>query len=84
MNSICIPVPNTHRNSTIELEVTIDGRRRVMNYRVETIEWDRTTTSATQISRLRDFVATYDRSWELVQIGRPSGDVVSVTFRSCK
>jgi len=81
MSAICIPIPDLHKHTTVGLEVTIDGERRVMNYRVESFNWSTASQPAERIAKLRSFVADYDRSWELVQIGPPDGDVVSITFR---
>lgn len=81
MSAICIPIPDLHKYTTVGLEVTIEGKRHVMNYRVESLAWDDNTGTTQRINGLRDFLAEYDSTWELVQIGPPDGGVISVTFR---
>ena len=81
MSTICIPIPDLHKHSTVGLEVTIDGKRHVMNYRIDSFAWESHLQPTDRIARLREFLADYDSSWDLVQIGPPDGEVISVTFR---
>lgn len=82
MNEICIHVPSLRDNQTVEVEVTIDGKKRHMNYRVESFDWTHGGQDTPgRIDRLRAMIDTYDPAWELVQIGVPDGDVVPVMFR---
>lgn len=82
MNEICIHVPSLRENQTVDVEVTVNGEKQLMNYRVESIDWTlggRDITS--RIAYLRSRINGYDEGWELVQIGIPDGDVVPVMFR---
>lgn len=81
MSMICIPIPDLHKHATVGVEVTINGERRVMNYRVESFPWTEDAYTTARIDELRHFVADYDSTWELVQIGPPDGGLISVTFR---
>ena len=81
MSVVCIPVPDLHVHKTVGLEVTVDGKKRVMNYRVESVPWDENARPTERIDELRDFLAEYDESWDLVQIGPPDGGMVPLTFR---
>lgn len=80
MNQICVRIPDLHEARTVELEVTVGGRKHFMNYRVESLDLTGVSESA-RISTLREFIRSYDEHWELVSIGRPSGSLVPVTFR---
>ena len=81
MSQICINVPTFRTNHTIGLEVTLDGKKHVMNYRVEAIEWPEHCTPEERIELLRAYIRGYDDGWELVNIG-PAGDgVIPMTFR---
>ncbi len=77
MREICIHLPPMGAEDTIELELTLNGRKHLMSYRVETIEGGRRD----KISRLRRFIESYDPEWELVQIGSPGDDHVALMFR---
>ena len=81
MSQICINVPTFRANHTIELEVTVDGKKSVMNYRVESVEWPDHLTPTERIEVLRNYISNYQEGWELVNIG-PAGDgLIPVTFR---
>jgi len=81
MSKICIHVPDTQPTHTIGLEVTLDGQKKVATYRVESFDWPSDLTSIERITRLRDYVNTYPRDWELVQIGPSAHGTVPITFR---
>lgn len=82
MNEICIHVPTLRDEQTVEVEVTVNGERRLMNYRVESFDWTLGGRDVRgRIDRLRSLINAYDPEWELVQIGIPDGDLVPVMFR---
>lgn len=82
MNEICIHVPTLRDEQTVEVEVTVNGVRRLMNYRVESFDWTLGGQDIRgRIDRLRSLIDSYDPEWELVQIGIPDGDLVPVMFR---
>ena len=82
MNEICIHVPSLRENQTVDVEVTVNGEKQLMNYRVESIDWTAGGRDiTTRIAYLRTRINEYDEGWELVQIGIPDGDVVPVMFR---
>jgi len=82
MNEICIHVPSMRENQTVDVEVTINGEKHLMNYRVESIDWTHGGRDISgRIAFLRSQINEYDEGWELVQIGIPDGDLVPVMFR---
>ena len=82
MREICIQVPAFRENETVDVEVTVNGKKQHLNYRVENFDWS-ASDSVTQnkIEKLRELITGYDSGWDLVQIGIPDGDVVPVMFR---
>jgi hypothetical protein len=66
---------------SLEMDVTVGGTRHLMQYRVETLEWDPGTTPDGRIDQLRDYIQAYDNAWEVVQIGAPGPQSVPITFR---
>ena len=83
MNEICIHLPDIEPRQTLELEVTLNGKKRMMNYRIETVDWSAAGPSTPhRIAHLRAFIDAYDPAWDLVQIGTPdAGGHVPVMFR---
>ncbi len=80
MAQICIPTPPLDQIRTVDVQVTIDGRARHAQYRVETLYWADGTIE--RMDMLRSFIAERRNShWLLVQIGSPSDDRVPVLFR---
>jgi hypothetical protein len=84
MKEICIRVPSLEPEQTVEVEVTVNGRRQLTNYRVESFDWTLGGTETRgRIERLRSMIKSYDEGWELVQIGVAEGHLVPVMFRRC-
>lgn len=84
MREICIQVPDMGSENTVEVAVTVNGEKRLTNYRVEAFDWQRAGTSDStfnRIERLRAMIDGYDPGWELVQIGIPDRGLVPVMFR---
>lgn len=81
MSQICINVPTFRANHTIGLEVTLDGKKHVMNYRVESVQWPEHLNSEERIEVLRTYIRDYDKNWELVNIGPADSGLIAVTFR---
>ncbi len=82
MKEVCIHLPSLQPGDTLELELKLNGKKRLVNYRVETYFWrEDTRTTGDKITRLRHFVENYDDEWELVQIGSPGDDRVAVMFK---
>ncbi|MEM1128860.1 MAG: hypothetical protein AAGI71_19610 [Bacteroidota bacterium] len=83
MPQVCIHIPATRPDQSVEVGVSIDGVRRIMDYRVLTCDWTAGGTDPVgRYDRLRRFVQQYQDEWELVQIGRPDrNDRIPVTFR---
>lgn len=68
----------------LQVEVTADGTRHLMEYRIETVTWGSDVTPEERAEEIRKFLANYDPSWSLVQIGAPGDGVVPITFRKCR
>lgn len=91
MRDICIPIPHFGENQIAEVEVTVNGKKRKFNFRVESFEWDgvidksKDVLSQTEekVKKLKENIEGYDKSWELVQIYTPSqnSEHIQVLFR---
>ncbi len=81
MSQICINVPTFQAQHTIGVEVTLDGQKHVMNYRVESVDWPEGLSPEHRIDILRTYSRDYDKGWELVTIGPANGGLIPMTFR---
>jgi hypothetical protein len=79
MAQICIPTPPLNEIRTVDVQVTIDGRARHAQYRVETLHWP--PEARERLAMLQSFIAERREEWLLVQIGSPSEDRVPILFR---
>ncbi|MFC2134320.1 hypothetical protein ACFLTH_06840 [Bacteroidota bacterium] len=91
MKDICIPIPHFGENQIAEVEVTVNGKKKKFNYRVESFEWDGVidknqdmlTQTEEKVKKLKENIEGYDKSWDLVQIYTPSqgSEHIQVLFR---
>lgn len=86
MKDVSIPLPDFLEKQIAEIEVTINGKKRRYNFRVESFRWEPEAEAWTvdqKIDRLREKIESYNKSWELIQIFKPKEDskFVQVLFR---
>lgn len=89
MKEICIPIPHFGEHQIAEVEVTVNGKKKKYNFRVESFPWSVEDTDAAasstemKINALRGLIETYDDSWDLVQIFTPREEAtnIQVLFR---
>jgi hypothetical protein len=96
MSYIAIPIPNLPGKQDIEIEVTINGQKQALHYRVELFYWGdcfgfgQSTPSfehnpigkgsLDRVECIRQHLSSYDQDWALYYIGAPTDDFVPVTF----
>jgi len=83
MREICIPISDFGDDEIAEVMLTVGQRKVNYSFRVESFPWniegvrienddsDGNHATLEQIILLRKELATYDKSWELVQIFTP-------------
>jgi hypothetical protein len=93
MKEICIPIPHFGEHQIAEVEVTVNGKKKKYNYRVESFPWgleeseadllNNTSETQIKINHLRQLLDEYDDVWEIVQIFNPneSAKHIQVLFR---
>lgn len=93
MNDICVPIPRIPEAKHAEVAVTVEGKVKAFNFRVESFSWqsDESQTNATdflkiradRIDNLKRSIEGYDKNWEVVQIYNPGprDEYINVLFR---
>lgn len=74
MHDVTIPLPDFVEKQIAEIEVKINGKRRLYNFRVEAFRWEPDNEEwpvDKKIELLKEGLETYDKAWELLQIFRP-------------
>lgn len=81
MAYIAVPIPNLPGKQDIEIEVTINGEKQELHYRVELLRWaDCPTPAADRVECIQYLLKNYDQEWSLFYIGAPSEEFVPITF----
>lgn len=88
MKDISVPIPGFHENDQAEISVKVGGKSLQIDYRIVSLPWeeeedrnhykDELSLSLARISRLKNAIENYDKTWELVQIYNPSENAKSI------
>jgi hypothetical protein len=81
MAHIAIPLPLGNGKQEVEIEVTVNGEKRQLHYRVELFYWsDCHLPSIDRVECIRHIVSDYDQDWNLYYIGSPNDEFIPITF----
>lgn len=82
MREVVLQIPTLEAEQNIEIEVKINGKKRVLKYRVEIVDWESgETTKEDRVTVLRRVIRSHQNDWELIQIGAPTDDNIPIMFR---
>jgi len=81
MASINIQLPSMDADQTIEIEVSINGKRKNYHYRVEIFKWEECMNPENKAECLKERINKYDPHWQLVQIGNGTERDIPVMFK---
>jgi len=83
MSEITIQIPALDEiNHHIEVEVKVNGKKILYNYRVEKFLWDcEPEDMADRVKNLKRMIDNYDKDWQLFQIGNPTEKLIPIMFR---
>ncbi len=86
MKEISIPLPDFLDKQIAEIEVKINGKKRLFNFKVESFRWepeDEVWSIEKRIKMLQQRIEAYDKAWELIQIFRPKDEskFIQILFR---
>jgi hypothetical protein len=81
MAHIAIPIPSQLGSQDIEVEVSINGQRQALHYRVELFFWNEYgVPPANRAECLNHILSNYDQNWTLYYIGLPTEKSIQITF----
>jgi hypothetical protein len=81
MPRIAIQLPPVEAEDKVEVEVTVNGKRRKFCYRIEIFAWEEyAEPEEDRVGCLRRIIGNYDKDWRLVQIGEATDREISIVF----
>jgi hypothetical protein len=83
MINLAIPIPSMPGQQDIEIEMSMNGVKQKLHYRVEVIRWSECEVglaSEDRVACVRDLVQSYDTDWVIYHIGTPTEEYVPLTF----
>ncbi len=81
MPHIAVPIPAMPGKQEIEIEVTVNGQKQQIHYRVELFYWeDCNMPTLDRAECIRHLLEQYDQDWTLYYIGAPTDAFVPITF----
>lgn len=82
MATVSIELPPVEADKTVEVEVRVNGRRSFMSYRLEVFNWGEwRRPRERRADCLKRIISSYDRGWQLMQIGTPTEQIIPIMFR---
>lgn len=82
MREVVVLIPDIDKDQNVEIDVRIDGRTRSLQYRVELLDWEGNSFySGDKVQVLKHKIDSYDKDWELVEIGPPTDKNISLMFK---
>ena len=81
MSHIAIPIPKGRGKQEIEVEITINGEKQQVHYKVELFYWeDCEIPTVNRVECIRNLLNDYDQDWALYYIGEPNEEFIPITF----
>ncbi len=81
MPHIAIPIPSGPGKQEIEIEMTVNGQRQQIHYRVELFYWsDCELPMVNRVECVRNILNEYNQDWMLYYIGEPTDDFIPIIF----
>lgn len=82
MLNFAIPIPNTPGKQDIEIEMSMNGQKQKLRYRVEVFRWENCPVQQEdRVDCIKDVLKDYDQEdWVIYHIGAPTNQYVPLTF----
>lgn len=82
MREVVILIPDLEPEQNVEIEVSINGKKRTIHYKVELLNWNQhEVPPKDKVTVLKHYIHEKERDWELVEIGAPDNGNIPLMFR---
>jgi hypothetical protein len=82
MREDVILIPDVEPEQNVEIEVSINGKKRTIHYKVELLNWERhDVPPKDKVTVLKQSIEEKERDWELIEIGAPDNGNIPLMFR---
>ena len=82
MREVVILIPDIEPEQNVEIEVSINGKKRTIHYKVELLNWEKQLVPPNdKVTVLKHFIMEKEKDWELVEIGAPDDGNIPLMFR---
>lgn len=82
MREVVILIPDVEPEQNVEIEVSINGRKRTIHFRVELLNWEKhDVPPQDKVTVLKHYIHAKEKDWELVEIGAPDDGNIPLMFR---
>ena len=81
MLQLAIPIPSLPGRQDIDIEMTVNGQKQKMQFRIELYSWDECEMdNENRIECIRDLLKNYEDDWMIYHIDIPTDEYVPLTF----
>jgi hypothetical protein len=81
MASINIQLPAMDAQHSIEIQVKVNGEKKIYNYRIEILRWEDCRETDNRAQCLKELIGKYDQQWRVIQIGNPTQEDIPIMFK---
>ncbi|HEY4613408.1 MAG TPA: hypothetical protein VII11_10520 [Bacteroidota bacterium] len=82
MQTVSIQLPPIEAEGYVDVDVTVNGKKKQFKFRVAVFEWSEwRKPSEPRAVAVKRMIDSYDKDWQLLQIGNPTELSVPLMFR---
>jgi len=82
MREVVILLPEIEPEQNVQIEVSINGKKKTINYKVELLNWEKNEVPPKdKVTVLKHKIQENEKDWELVEIGAPDNGNIPLVFR---
>jgi len=82
MREVVVVIPDLEPEQNVEIEVSINGKKRFLHYKVELLNFESAESPPKdRVTVLKHYIRQKEKDWELVEIGAPEESKIPLMFR---
>ena len=82
MREVVLQIPTLGAEENIDIEVKINGKRRILHHKVEIVDWeDHNGDRVDKVDVIKRVIKEYNKNWQLIEIGMPTDANIPIMFR---